>query len=182
MADATQTASRWCTRPVSAVTSPPPPRRGTVPSSPRSNVAGPRFETRTSGGLLGHRSPGRYCSQSRSRRGVRKCLRTCSLPAPPEPLAEIGLAQDPQRALGALLGRGDEEAGLAVLHLERDAAHVAADERARPSRAPRTRSGRSPRGWTSGSRRRPATGTRSPRSRPTLFRLLRMWMSGSPSA
>ena len=113
---------------------------------------------------------------------MRKCLRTCSLPRAAELLAELGLAQDPQRAVGALLGRGDEEARLAVLHLKRDAAHVAADERAAPSRAPRRRSGRSPRAWTSGSPRRPATGTRSPRSRPTLLKLLRMWMSGSPSA
>src|SRR5204863_6531085 len=43
-----------------------------------------------------------------------------------ELLAELRLAKYLQRPLGALLGGGDEEAGLPVLHLQRDAAHVAA--------------------------------------------------------
>src|SRR5918999_552517 len=82
IAEAIQVASRWLTRPVRAVTSPPPPRRGTSsPSSSRSNVAGARFEKRTRGGSDVMRSPGRYAAR------------------------------------------------LAVLHLERDAALLAADER-----------------------------------------------------
>src|SRR3954453_18534210 len=48
-----------------------------------------------------------------------------------ELLAELRLLEDPQRAIGALLGGGHEVAGLSVLHLQRDAAHVAADERTR---------------------------------------------------
>ncbi len=59
---------------------------------------------------------------------MRKCCAHVLLAAPAEPLAQVGLAQDAQRAVGALVGGRDEEAGLAVLHLERDAAHVAADE------------------------------------------------------
>src|SRR3954454_16136310 len=46
-----------------------------------------------------------------------------------ELLAELGLLEDAQGAVGALVGRPHEEAGAPVLHLERDAAHVAADER-----------------------------------------------------
>src|SRR3954447_14973246 len=49
----------------------------------------------------------------------------------PELLAEVRLAQDLERAIGALLGRADEVAGGAVLHLKRDAADVSADEGAR---------------------------------------------------
>ena len=45
IAEAIHTASRWEARPVSAVTSPPPPR-DTLPSSWK--VTGPRFDTRTS--------------------------------------------------------------------------------------------------------------------------------------
>ena len=66
-------------------------------------------------------------SQSRSRRGIRKCVRTYSLPARPEPLAQLGVAEDLDARLGGLLGRVDQVAGLAVLDLERDAAHVAGD-------------------------------------------------------
>src|SRR5690349_12710627 len=46
-------------------------------------------------------------------------------------LPELGLTEDLERALRALLGRGHEEAGLAVLHLQRNAADVSADERTR---------------------------------------------------
>src|SRR3954464_4730483 len=49
IADAIQIASRLRSRPVSAVTSPPPPRRGTSsPVSSRSNMAGPRLDSRIS--------------------------------------------------------------------------------------------------------------------------------------
>ena len=53
IAEAIQSASRWETRPESAVTRPPPPRRTVrLPSSSRSNWAGPRFETMISGWSL----------------------------------------------------------------------------------------------------------------------------------
>src|SRR4051812_2658740 len=155
MAEAIQSASRWSTRPFSAVTSPPPPRTATSsPSSPRSKVAGPRFETRISGASEVIRKP-RVCGRRRQTRAGGFRMTSCSLkaledPQPvaqqprcqevladvflagaPELLAEVGLAQDPQCAVGALLGRRHEVAGRPVLHLQRDAADVAADERAR---------------------------------------------------
>src|SRR6185437_17026451 len=46
-----------------------------------------------------------------------------------ERLAEPGVVEDLEAALGALLGGVDEEAGDAVLDLQRDAADVAADRR-----------------------------------------------------
>src|ERR1700761_5576091 len=53
IAEAIQSASRWETRPESAVTRPPPPRRTVrLPSSSRSNWAGPRFETMIRGASL----------------------------------------------------------------------------------------------------------------------------------
>src|SRR4051794_41568627 len=53
------------------------------------------------------------------------------LPCAPQLLAEVGVAQELECALGALLGGRHEVAGRAVLHLERDAPYVAADEGAR---------------------------------------------------
>ena len=53
------------------------------------------------------------------------------LAGPAEPFAELGLTQEPDRAVGAFLGRVDEEPGLAVLDLEGNASDVAADEGAR---------------------------------------------------
>src|SRR5690606_32133845 len=46
-----------------------------------------------------------------------------------EPLGELGIAQEIERALRRLLDRGDQKARLAVDDLQRDAAHVAADRR-----------------------------------------------------
>ncbi len=60
---------------------------------------------------------------------MRKFARTCSLPSPPERLAERRVAQDVERARRALLDGVDEVARLAVGDLQRDAADVAADER-----------------------------------------------------
>src|SRR5918999_801838 len=51
------------------------------------------------------------------------------LPAAAELLAEVGLLQDAQGAVGAVLRRRDEESRLTVLDLERYAPDVAADER-----------------------------------------------------
>ena len=113
-----------------------PRQRGDEPAAAAPRLAVPRTWPGRGSRRGRGRSPWFICaswkilSQSRSRRGVRKCCAHVLLARAPEPLAEVGLAQDAQRALGALLGRGDEEAGLAVLHLERDAADVAADERA----------------------------------------------------
>ncbi len=81
-------------------------------------------------GVRAHRRSRKIFSQSRSRRGVRKCLRTCSLPARPSRLPRSGSRSTRSERSAHSAGRGDEEAGLAVLHLQRDAAHVAADERA----------------------------------------------------
>src|ERR1700716_1133078 len=53
------------------------------------------------------------------------------LAAPPERPPELGVAKDLQRSLGALLDARDQESGTAVLDLQGNAAHVAADERAR---------------------------------------------------
>src|SRR5688572_28116638 len=48
----------------------------------------------------------------------------------PDSPRQIGVAQDLEAALAALLGRRDEEPGLAVHDLKRDASDVAADGRA----------------------------------------------------
>src|SRR5213592_4399018 len=47
-----------------------------------------------------------------------------------EALAQLRVGEDLEAALGALLGRVDEEAALAVLDLQGDAADVAGDRRA----------------------------------------------------
>src|SRR3954454_6524989 len=131
IADAIQRASRCSTRPLSAVTRPPPPRVAcSSPSSPRSNVAGPRFETRIS--LLSAipqapEDPEPVAQEP----GGQEVLADVLLAGAAELLAELGLLQDAQRAVGAGVGVRHEEAGPAVLHLERDATDVAADERAR---------------------------------------------------
>ena len=104
------------------------------------------------------------------------------LAAPAERLAERRVVEDVQRARRALLDGVDEVAGLAVLDLQRDPADVAADERPRPSRAPRDTVSPKPSRvdfWitTSASDWKALTSIA-----PTLLKLLRMWMSGSPSA
>ena len=53
------------------------------------------------------------------------------LAAPAQRAAELGVAQELDRALGALLDAGDEVSGDAVLDLQRYAADVPADERPR---------------------------------------------------
>src|SRR3954451_19012831 len=53
------------------------------------------------------------------------------LAAAAELLAESGVLEDLERMPSAVLGGGDEVAGLPVRHLERDPADVAADERPR---------------------------------------------------
>src|SRR5215210_7271381 len=128
MAEAIQSASRWWTRPVSAVTSPPPPRRATSsPFSSRSKAAGPRFDTSTiwvsvliaairSRELAEDLEP--VAHQARGEEVGPHVL----LAGAPEMLAEPGVAQDPQRPVGALLGARDQVAGGAVLDLQRDAA------------------------------------------------------------
>src|SRR3954453_14341059 len=57
-------------------------------------------------------------------------MRYVPLPPPAEGLPECGVLQNLERALGAVLDRGDQVAGFAVLDLQRDPADVAADERA----------------------------------------------------
>jgi hypothetical protein len=47
----------------------------------------------------------------------------------PEALAELGVVEDLETALGGLLGRVDQEARYSALDLERDAAHVPGDGR-----------------------------------------------------
>src|SRR3954466_6659375 len=121
MAEAIHRASRWSTRPFSAVTSPPPPRTATSsPSSPRSKVAGPRFETRISGHsgevirklrVCGWWMPARaggFRTASRSLQSLEdpqpvaqeprreEVLAHVLLAGAAELLAEIGLAQDLQ--------------------------------------------------------------------------------------
>src|SRR5450432_202651 len=53
------------------------------------------------------------------------------LAGPPEALPEAGVGEDLERTLSALLGAAYEEPRLAVGDLQRDAAHIAADERSR---------------------------------------------------
>ena len=170
--------------PVSAVTRPPPPRLTRSPS------------------VLEGR-PGRGWRRGRA---VRRVGHLQHLVEDPQPVAQVARRQEVRahvllaaRARAACpsvrVARGSrasarrtprasrhEVAGLAVLDLQRDPADVAADERARPSRAPPTRSGRSPRASTSGSRTSACDWNALTSIAPTLLRLLRMWMSGSPSA
>ena len=106
IAEAIQIASRCEARPVSAVTRPPLPRRRC--RRPRRSP-GPRLETRTRGPPVGHRAgrqpeaPEEDAQPVAQERGIRKCARTCSLPLAAELLAQRGVAQDLERALGALL-------------------------------------------------------------------------------
>src|SRR5215218_3613872 len=62
--------------------------------------------------------------------GGQEVLADMLLAAASKSLPERGVVQNVQRALGAVLHRRDEVTRLAVLDLERDAADVAADERA----------------------------------------------------
>src|SRR3954447_20679327 len=131
MADAIQSASRCSTRPFSAVTSPPPPRVAcSSPSSPRSDVAGPRLDTRISSGSAATKPLEDAEPVAQQPRGE-EVLAHVLLAGTAELLAEVRVLEDAERAVGAVLGVRHEVAGLAVLHLERDAAHVAADERPR---------------------------------------------------
>src|SRR3954447_4989320 len=131
IADAIQSASRCSTSPFSAVTRPPPPRAGcSSPSSPRWNVAGPRLETRISGGSPLTKPPEDAQPVAQQPR-CEEVLADVLLAGAAEGLAELRLPEDAQRPLGALLRARDQVAGLPVLDLERDAADVAADERPR---------------------------------------------------
>src|SRR3954452_21889814 len=132
MAEAIQVASRWEARPVRAVTRPPPPRL-IDPSSWW--VTGPRLETSTRGAdcstppklpLEQPREDAKPDAQQPRGEGVAAHV---LLAAPPEVLGQRRVAEDAQRAVGALRRRGDEVAGLPVIDLERDAAVPAADER-----------------------------------------------------
>src|SRR3954447_2265375 len=104
IAEAIQSASRCSTSPFSAVTKPPPPRVGcSSPSSSRSNVAGPRLETRISGMSLPTQPPedAEPVAQQARREEV---LAHVLLAGATELLAELGLLENPQRPVGAVLG------------------------------------------------------------------------------
>src|SRR3954452_17001776 len=110
IADAIQSASRCSTSPFSAVTRPPPPRVAcSSPSSPRSNVAGPRLETRISGVSLATQplEDAEPVAQQPRREEV---LAHVLLAGTTELLAELRLLEDVQGAVGALLGARDEVA------------------------------------------------------------------------
>src|SRR4051812_22521685 len=134
IAEATQIASRWCTRPVRAVTRPPPPRlASSSPSSVRTNVAGPRLETRTSGvcWVMASGASGEDTQPVAKQPRHEEVRPHVLLPGATQLLAQVGLTEDSQGALRAFLRRADEEARVSVLHLEGDAPHVSADERTR---------------------------------------------------
>src|ERR1700750_244739 len=115
MAEAIHTASRCEASPVSAVTSPPPPRR-TLPSS--WNVTGPRFDTRTSGARSSLTTPLDRCLGGRG-----------ALEHPPEDpqvvaqiarreevLAHVLLAATPQRSAERGVLENVERSGGTALH------------------------------------------------------------------
>src|SRR3954462_12649845 len=131
MAEATHNASRWLTRPVSAVTSPPPPRRATssFDSESRSKVAGPRLETSTRGTSAFIQVSEDLQPVAQQARG-QEMLAHMLFPGTAELTPVFGLAQEPDRPIRAFLGRLHQVSGGAVLHLQRDPADVAADERA----------------------------------------------------
>src|SRR5262249_2340259 len=136
IADAIQSAPRWATRPLSAVTSPPPPRC-TVrsPTSSRWNSAGPRLETitrRRSGLTRASRCPSQLelpeqlepvAQEPRRQEHLARVL----LAGPPQAFRQLGVAQNAEGPLRGLLGRGDQESRLSVLDLKRDAANVPGD-------------------------------------------------------
>ena len=145
IAEAIQSALRCETRPLSAVTRPPPPRVTTrSPASSRSNWAGPRLETITSRGSassshLFHcartrqlratsRSPNSR-SQSRSSRGVRKCSRACSLPARARRLPSSGSLRISMQRCAHSSGDETRKPVSPSLDLERDPTDVAGDRR-----------------------------------------------------
>src|SRR5437763_14213812 len=63
--------------------------------------------------------------------GHQEALADRFLARSPQPLAEARVAEDLERPVGALLDARDQESRLAVGHLERDPADIAADERPR---------------------------------------------------
>src|SRR3954453_13825884 len=132
MAEAIQVASRWEARPVRAVTSPPPPRL-IEPSSWW--VTGPRLETSTRGAdcstppNLPLEQPREDAKPVAEQPGREEVAPHVLLATPPEVLGQCRIAEDAQRAVRALLDRGDQIAGLSVVHLERDASDPATDER-----------------------------------------------------
>src|ERR1044071_7759203 len=128
IAEAIQSASRWETRPESAVTRPPPPRRSVLfPLSSRSNWSGPRLETMISGeestpqrlrvdprGLEGlgvevGQQTEPVAQQSRREELAAGVFLASEAKAP----AQLRVGEDLEAALGALRGRVDKEAGLA---------------------------------------------------------------------
>src|SRR3954447_5465739 len=158
IADATQSALRWETRPESAVTNPPPPR-WTIrwPRSSRPNSAGPRLETIVRG-RSGTRSTlvaaldsaavfvaPHAAGPDRRRSGVQvgedpqpveqQTRGEEPLPRPllsgaAEPASQLRVLKDLDGVLRGLVGRGDQVSVLPVDDLQRDAPHVAADRRA----------------------------------------------------
>src|SRR5690349_13225919 len=133
IAEAIQIASRWDARPVRAGTRPPPPRL-TSPSS--WNVTGPRLETRTSGAPSSDDRGlpfqlGEYLQPVAQQARHQELLADVLLAGEPESAAEAGVLEDLPGTLGALVDARDEEAGDAVLDLQRDPADVTADERPR---------------------------------------------------
>src|SRR5687768_9069452 len=130
MAEAIHNASRWRSRPVSAVTRPPPPRCGTSsPERSRSNVAGPLLESSTSGRVTVLTGPARSAPQAGSRKAredpkpVAQQARHQEvrphvlLPCPAESLSELGVLQDLDTALSRLLRGLDQETRYPVLDL-----------------------------------------------------------------
>ena len=140
IAEAIHTASRCEARPVSAVTSPPLPRLtdAVVLEGDR-----PAVGDRTSGS--------RPCPATQPSQHARaKILQVVAqvargeevlahvlLAAPAQRLAERGVAQDSRSARRSPRRLTTRYPEIAVLDLQRDAADVAADERPRPSTAPR---------------------------------------------
>src|ERR1700709_291327 len=124
IAEAIQSASRWETRPESAVTRPPPPRRRVrSPPSSRSNWAGPRLETMISGeestpqrlrvgepggsGVEVGQQPEPVAQQPRREELAAGVL----LAGAAEALAQLRVGQDLEAALGGLRRGVDEGAG-----------------------------------------------------------------------
>ena len=143
IAEAIHIASRCEARPVSAVTSPPLAAldlavraEGDRPAvgdederAPVAHQAGSAAAAAAAAGAPPFERRGDDLQVVAQVARHEEVLAHVLLAAAPERLAERGVLEDVERALGALLDVVDEVAGDAVLHLQRDAADVAADER-----------------------------------------------------